>query len=69
MDIEGAEQQALTGSESLIKEQKPKLAICVYHQGNDFRIIFNTVKKMNSDYKVYIRHYTEGVVETVMFFI
>lgn len=69
MDIEGAEQTALKGCEHIIKAQQPKLAICVYHQGNDMRVIFDTVKKMNQGYKVYIRHYTEGVVETVMFFI
>lgn len=30
MDIEGAEDQALLGAERIIREHKPKLAVCVY---------------------------------------
>lgn len=69
MDIEGVELRALKGAEQIIRQQHPRLAICVYHHGTDFRIIFQTVKAFNPAYKCYIRHYTEGVVETVMFFI
>lgn len=69
MDIEGAEQSALLGAKKVIQEQRPKLAICVYHQGNDFRVIYEMVTNYYPDYEVYIRHYTEGIVETVMFFI
>lgn len=69
MDIEGAEQNALLGGQEIIKKQKPNLAICVYHQGNDIRAIYQNIKMINPQYKIYLRHYTEGIVETVMFFI
>lgn len=69
MDIEGAEQKALLGCASIIQSQSPTLAICVYHQGNDIRVIYQTVMAMNTNYRVYLRHYTEGIVETVLFFV
>lgn len=69
MDIEGAEQTALYGSQETIKNNQPNLALCVYHNGNDIRVIFEFVKGINPDYKVYLRHYTEGIVETVLFFV
>jgi hypothetical protein len=69
MDIEGWEMNALKGAENLIKTLKPKLAICVYHKPNDFLEIYNYIKELNPNYKIYLRHYTEGVVETVMYFI
>jgi len=69
MDIEGGEQDALLGAKELIKRCKPKLAICVYHQGTDFRVIYQKIMELVPDYQVYLRHYTEGIVETVMFFI
>jgi len=69
MDIEGAEISALIGAEQIIKNQKPQLAISVYHHGADIRRVYQLVKTFNPDYKCYLRHYTEGIVETVMFFI
>lgn len=69
MDIEGAEGKALEGARDKIKADHPILAICVYHRHADLRIIPEQVLSMRDDYRVYLRHYTEGVVETVMFFV
>lgn len=69
MDIEGWELNALKGAENFIKKNKPKMAICVYHKPNDIEDIFNYVKSLNPNYKVYLRHYTGGVDETVMYFV
>lgn len=69
MDVEGAEYDSLIGAEKIIKKYKPKLAICVYHNQEDFWRIPQLVLKYNPDYKVYLRHYTEGILETVMYFI
>jgi FkbM family methyltransferase len=69
MDLEGWEMNALRGAEQTIKNNKPKLAIAVYHAAKDFREIPQYLLKLNPSYKVYLRHYTQGWSETVMFFL
>lgn len=68
-DIEGAEINALYGSKNVIKKFKPKLAICVYHNSLDFIRIPKLVLSYNPEYKIYFRHYTQGVCESVMYFV
>jgi len=58
MDIEGAELNALKGAERIIREQKPKLAICIYHKPEDVWEIPSLLLNFVSDYKFYIRHNT-----------
>jgi FkbM family methyltransferase len=69
LDVEGAEYNALIGAEETIIKHKPKLAICVYHNSLDFIRIPELVLSYCSDYEIYFRHYTQGVVESVMFFV
>lgn len=67
MDIEGAELKALHGAEEVIKEFKPKLAICVYHKAEDIWEIPEYILKVRPDYKFYIRHYSFEASETVLY--
>ena len=67
MDIEGAEQKALRGSERHIVNDKPKLAICLYHRVSDLWEIPFYVKKLVPEYKIYIRHHSMNRDETVMY--
>jgi len=69
MDIEGYEQKAINGAKTLIQKYHPKLAISVYHQKNDFWKIPEQILSIRNDYDIYLRHYTEGISETIMFFI
>lgn len=69
MDIEGSEGLALAGAKNHILQDHPKLAICCYHKFDDFWKIPEQVLSIRNDYHVYLRHYTEGITETVMFFI
>jgi len=69
MDLEGWEIKALAGSERHIRQDRPKLAIAVYHRASDFRDIWRYVRSIHPDYRVYLRHYTQGWSETVMFFL
>lgn len=69
MDIEGAECKALEGARETIIQNKPVLAICVYHNQKDFLNVPDYVLSLNSEYKIYLRHYTNGVFETVMYFV
>lgn len=69
LDVEGAECSALRGAARHIREDHPALAVCVYHRQSDFWEVPQIVLSIRDDYDVYLRHYTEGVLETVMFFI
>ncbi|MBD5096029.1 MAG: FkbM family methyltransferase [Lachnospiraceae bacterium] len=55
MDIEGAEQSALTGCRRHIIEEHPKLLICVYHNNEDIYKIPRMITEMRDDYKLYLR--------------
>jgi FkbM family methyltransferase len=69
LDIEGAELNAIEGAKELIMKWKPILAICVYHNQSDFTEIPKSVLTINDSYKMYFRHYTQGVCESVMYFV
>nr|WP_241750444.1 FkbM family methyltransferase [Vibrio vulnificus] len=68
MDLEGWEMQALKGASQTISNKKPKLAIAVYHSSHDYIDIYKYIIGLNPNYKIYLRHYTEGWSETIMFF-
>jgi FkbM family methyltransferase len=68
MDIEGAEAEAIEGCRGHIARDHPKLAIAVYHKVNDFWGLPEMILSIRDDYELYIRHYTEGADETVMYF-
>lgn len=55
MDIEGAEQEALKGSVRHIKEDRPKLLVCVYHNNQDIFEIPQWIHQVRDDYKFYLR--------------
>ncbi|WP_298749360.1 FkbM family methyltransferase [uncultured Arcobacter sp.] len=69
LDIEGAEQDAIEGAKETIKKYKPILAICIYHKAEDWYKVPQLVLSIEKDYDVYLRHYMEGIYETVMYFI
>ena len=69
MDIEGAESQAIAGAVKTIRNCHPTMAISVYHKGADFIDIPKQIFSIRDDYNIYLRHYTEGISETIMFFV
>jgi len=69
MDLEGWELKALEGARRHLLEDRPKLAIAVYHHPSDFWRVFEFVTALRPDDRVYLRHYTEGWSETVMYFV
>lgn len=69
MDIEGMELAALKGARRTISTYKPKMAISVYHKSTDMVDIEEFVLGIRKDYQIYLRHYTKGCADTVMYFI
>jgi FkbM family methyltransferase len=69
MDIEGSEELAIEGMKNHILNDYPKMAISVYHKVDDLWKIPKQLFAIRDDYDIYLRHYTEGTDETVMFFI
>lgn len=67
MDIEGAEYEALQGARKLITENRPRMAISVYHKYEDFVTLANLVLEMHPDYRIAFRHYAFDELETVMY--
>ncbi|WP_297417017.1 FkbM family methyltransferase [Clostridium sp.] len=67
MDIEGAEFDALHGAQKTIEKFRPKLAICIYHSTEDLWRIPLYIKKLLPEYKIYIRHHTDLLYETVCY--
>ncbi len=67
MDIEGAELEALKGSREILKQYRPRLAISLYHKREDLVEIPSYIKELVPEYKLYIRHYSNASVETVLY--
>lgn len=67
MDIEGAEVEALLGAVKTIAEQKPRLAISIYHKMDDIWKIPDTILRCCPDYRFYLRHYSFSHYDTVLY--
>jgi FkbM family methyltransferase len=67
MDIEGAELPALRGAEQTIRRFRPKLAIAVYHNWDDFITIPPYLNGLDLGYEFYLDHFTIHEEETVLF--
>lgn len=67
MDIEGSELRALYGASEVIRRDRPKLAICIYHKPEDLFEIPFYVKDLVPEYKIYIRQHHKSWTETVMY--
>lgn len=70
MDIEGSEEIALKGAERIIKNNRPKLAVCLYHKYDDIVRLVDLVRNVTDglNYKYFIRAQRESVVtEMVMY--
>ena len=67
MDVEGAELEALRGGASIIRKYKPKLAISVYHKPEDIIEIPKYIKQLVPEYRLLLRHYSNGNAETVLY--
>ncbi|WP_242264032.1 FkbM family methyltransferase [Bacillus cereus group sp. BfR-BA-01400] len=67
LDIEGAEYEALLGSEVAIKNYNPLLAICLYHEAEHLWDIPLLINKFNQEYTFYLGHHCNLPYETILY--
>jgi len=67
LDVEGAELAALRGAQQSIARFRPKLAVSLYHQPQDFYAIILFIKQHFPFYACHIDHYTIHGEETVLY--
>jgi hypothetical protein len=67
LDIEGAEPQALEGAKNLILQQKPGLAVCVYHEPRHLWSLGLWLHQLNVGYEFYMRTHAFNTFETVLY--
>jgi FkbM family methyltransferase len=67
LDIEGAEEEALYGMRETITKYHPRLAISVYHKASDLWELPLLIHSMSASYSLYLRHYSNGLFETVCY--
>lgn len=68
LDIEGGEAGALRGARHCIQRDRPKLCVCAYHRSDDLWTLMETVLSIRGDYKVGLRHYSDIVDDTTLYF-
>lgn len=66
-DIEGFEGSMLLGAENILRRDRPKLALAIYHSTPDFYNIMDWINKLNLGYKFWIRHHGTKLSETIMY--
>jgi len=66
-DIEGMEMAMLRGAKETILKNKPKLAICVYHNINDLIEVIGFLQAIVPNYKMALRHHSHLHSETVLY--
>lgn len=66
-DIESFECAMLLGAETILRRDKPKLAISIYHSTPDFYNIMDWIHRLNLGYKFWVRHHGVKFSETVMY--
>jgi FkbM family methyltransferase len=69
LDVEGSECKALQGSANIIREYKPNLAICLYHNIEDFLELPILINELSAGkYKFYVKHHScITAIETVLY--
>lgn len=67
MDIEGAERPAIQGAKATLSDRHVRLSVSAYHFPTDLWEIPLLLKEMRPDSKVYLRHYTNEIDDTVCY--
>lgn len=67
LHLEGAELAALRGAADTIRRCSPTVAVCVDHRPDDIITIPSLLLELCPEYRLYLRHYSSSVTETVLY--
>lgn len=67
LDIEGAEPHALRGARRTLRELRPDLAVCLYHDPMHFIELPAFLDDLDVGYRMHLGHAAAGTPETVLF--
>ncbi len=67
LDVEGAEQAVLAGAAATLAEDRPKLAVAVYHSLEDLIEIPRRLAALDLGYEFFLDHTVPGPYETILF--
>jgi FkbM family methyltransferase len=68
IDVEGGESDVIAGAVRTIARHRPTLAVCAYHRADDFWKLVSDVKRIHADYRVGMRHYSDIIDDTTLYF-
>ncbi|WP_186380374.1 FkbM family methyltransferase [Pseudomonas oryzihabitans] len=68
LDIEGGEESALRGAADILRREHPKLSVCAYHRGDDLWRLIDTVLGIDDRYRVGLRHHSDIIDDTTLYF-
>lgn len=66
-DIEGSEYKALLGAKKCIFQNRPRMAVSVYHNDSDLEKIMKFIIGLNLEYRFALRHYHSDSIETILY--
>jgi FkbM family methyltransferase len=66
-DIEGAEKDMILGAREIIAQNKPLLAVCIYHGIADMYRLPILIHEIKPEYKMAVRHHSPSFYETVIY--
>ena len=67
IDVEGAESRVIKGAKNTIRNNKPRMAISVYHKIDDFYVVAEELLNICPSYKFKLRHYHTDTTETILY--
>lgn len=66
-DIEGSEIDMLEGARTIIKRDKPKIALSVYHKPDDLIRSIKILTSLGINYKYSLRHHSSYLMDTTLY--
>lgn len=67
LDVEGSEMETLMGAAEIIKRDRPRMAVSVYHKANDLFDAARYLLSLVDNYNFAIRHYHSDTIETILY--